>query len=90
MPEAKGRPPLPEVVSGAAGKQRPLNTNFARFQLAEHPELTSLFAKGLTWGFAHVTLAADKATIRLISIPDDGSPVPTVVFEHSFARRSGR
>jgi hypothetical protein len=90
VPEAKGRPPLPEVVSGAAGKQRPLNTNFARFQLDEHPELTSLFAKGLTWGFAHVTLASDKATIRLISIPDDGSPVPTVVFEHSFARRSGR
>jgi len=90
VPEARGRPPLPEVVSGAAGKQRPLNTNFARFQLAEHPELTSLHAQGLIWGFAHVTLSADKATIQLITIPDDGSPVPTVVFEHSFARRSGR
>ena len=90
VPEAKGRPPLPEIVSGAAGKQRPLNSNFARFQLAGHPELTSHFAQGLTWGFAHVTLAADEATIRLISIPDDGSPTPTVIFEHSFARRSGR
>lgn len=90
VPEAKGRPPLPEVVSGAAGKQRPLNTNFGRFQLAEHPELTSLYAQGLAWGFAHVTLSADKATIQLITIPDDASGTPTVVFEHSFARRSGR
>jgi hypothetical protein len=90
VPEAKGRPPLPQLVSGAAGKQRPLNTNFARHQLAAHPELTSLYAQGLTWGFAHVTLAADQATIRLFTIPDDGSAEYAPVFEHSFNRRSGR
>ncbi len=76
VPEAKGRPPLPQLVSGAAGKQRPLNTNFARHQLAAHPELTSLYAHGLIWGFAHVTLGADEATIRMITIPDDGSDAP--------------
>ncbi|MGH8250120.1 MAG: metallophosphoesterase [Steroidobacteraceae bacterium] len=32
--EARGRPPLGQVVSGAAGKQRPLNTAFERHQLA--------------------------------------------------------
>jgi 3',5'-cyclic AMP phosphodiesterase CpdA len=90
VPEAEGRPPLPQLVSGAAGKQRPLNTNFARHQLAAHPELTSLYAQGLTWGFAHVTLAADQATIRLFTIPDDGSGEPAAAFEHSFNRRSGR
>ena len=37
VPEAQGRPPLPQVVSGAAGKQRPLNTAFARHQLAANP-----------------------------------------------------
>jgi tartrate-resistant acid phosphatase type 5 len=88
VPEAKGRPPLPQLVSGAAGKQRPLNTNFARHQLAAHPELTSLYTQGLVWGFAHVTLEGDRATIRLLTTPNDlkGAPVPA--FEHSFDRRS--
>jgi 3',5'-cyclic AMP phosphodiesterase CpdA len=89
VPEAKGLPPLGEVVSGAAGKQRPLNTNFARFQLEAHPELRSLFAQGLTWGFAHLTLDRDTATVRVLTIPDDGSGTPSVAFEHTFARRSG-
>ena len=90
VPEASGRPPLPQLVSGAAGKQRPLNTSFARHQLAAHPELTSLYAQGLTWGFSHVTLGADEATIRIVTIPDDGSDAPQLAFEHSFPRRSGR
>jgi tartrate-resistant acid phosphatase type 5 len=90
IPEARGRPPLPQLVSGAAGKQRPLNTNFARHQLAAHPELASLHAQGLTWGFAHVTVGADEATIRIVTIPDDGSDAPQLAFEHSFPRRSGR
>ena len=90
VPEAKGRPPLPQLVSGAAGKQRPLNTNFARHQLAAHPELTSLYAQGLTWGFAHVTLEPDGATIRLLTTPDDGSGEPVLAYEHRFERRSAR
>jgi hypothetical protein len=90
VPEAKGRPPLPQAVSGAAAKQRPLNTNFERHQLAAHPELTSLYTQGLVWGFAHVTLEADRATIRLVSTPDDGSGEPVLAFEHGFPRRSGR
>jgi tartrate-resistant acid phosphatase type 5 len=89
VPEAKDRPPLPQLVSGAAGKQRPLNSNFARHQLDAHPELASLFSRGLAWGFAHVTLTRDRATIRIVTTPDDGSGLPVPVFEHSFDRRSG-
>jgi tartrate-resistant acid phosphatase type 5 len=87
VPEARGRPPLAHVVSGAAGKQRPLNTAFARHQVAANPELTSIWARGLVWGFAHVTLAADQATIRIVTTPDDGSGTPMLEFEHRFARR---
>jgi hypothetical protein len=90
IPEARERPPLAHVVSGAAGKQRPLNTAFARHQVAANPELTSLWARGLVWGFAHVTLAADQATIRIVMTPDDGSGVARVEFEHRFERRNGR
>ncbi len=90
VPEARGRPPLLEVVSGAAGKQRPLNTAFARHQVKANPELTSVWTRGLLWGFAHVTLAADEATIQMISTPDDGSGEPEVAYERRFDRRSGR
>lgn len=90
VPEAQTRPPLAEVVSGAASKQRPLNTAFARHQVAANSELTSVWTRGLVWGFAHVTLEADQATIRLITTPDDGRGTPEVVFEHRFQRRSGR
>lgn len=90
VPEAQGRPPLAHIVSGAAGKQRPLNTAFARHQVAANPELASLWARGLVWGFAHVTLDEDQATIRMVSTPDDGSGTPELAFEHRFDRRSGR
>jgi len=90
IPQARGRAPLGHVVSGAAGKQRPLNTAFARHQVAANPELTSIWTRGLVWGFAHVTLAADQATIRVVSTPDDGSGSAKVEFEHVFKRRSGR
>jgi hypothetical protein len=90
VPEATGRTPLAHVVSGAAGKQRPLNTAFARHQLAANPQLASIWARGLVWGFAHVTLGPDQATIRLVTTPDDGSGVPEIAFEHRFDRRSGR
>jgi hypothetical protein len=88
--DASGRPPLGEIVSGAAGKQRPLNTAFARHQVDANPELTNVWTRGLVWGFAHVTLEADQATIRMITTPDDGRGTSEVVFEHRFDRRSGR
>jgi len=89
VPEARDRPPLLEVVSGAAGKQRPLNTAFQRHQVAANPELTSVWTRGLAWGFAHVTLDADQATIRILTTPDDGRGEPVLAFEHRVDRRSG-
>jgi hypothetical protein len=90
VPEAQGRAPLAHVVSGAAGKQRPLNTAFAGHQLRANPQLTGIWARGLVWGFVHVTLAPDQATIRVVTTPDDGSGRPEAVFEHRLSRRSGR
>lgn len=80
--------PLPTVVSGSASKMRPTNTAFIRQQVKAHPELRTLFAKGLTWGFAHLTFQGDRATVRLIETPRDGSGTAQVTYEHSFARRS--
>ncbi len=81
--------PLPSIVSGAAGKQRPLNTNFMRFQTRNNPQLTQLHAQGMIWGAAHLKLAPETATITFITTPNDGSGTPVPTGSYSFARRTG-
>jgi tartrate-resistant acid phosphatase type 5 len=80
--------PLPQVVSGSASKMRPTNSAFIRQQVKAHPELQTLFARGLTWGFAHLTFEGDRVTVRMIETPRDGSGTTQVAYEHSFPRRS--
>jgi tartrate-resistant acid phosphatase type 5 len=80
--------PLPQVVSGSASKMRPTNSAFIRQQQKAHPELHTLFARGLTWGFAHLTFEGDGVTVRMIETPRDGSGTTQVGYEHSFTRRS--
>lgn len=80
--------PLPQVVSGSASKMRPTNSAFIRQQMKAHPELHTLFARGLTWGFAHLTFEDERVTVRMIETPRDGSGTTQVTYEHSFSRRS--
>jgi tartrate-resistant acid phosphatase type 5 len=81
-------PPLVQIVSGAASKQRPLNTNFMRQQEAKYPGHKTIWAEGLLWGFAHMTVEGDTASVTLLSVPDDGGSEHTVDFEYQFERRS--
>lgn len=81
--------PLPAIVSGAAAKQRALNTAFMRHQLARYPELATDWASGLVWGFAHLTLSGDEATLRFVTTPDEGSGTTTLEHTARFKRRSG-
>jgi hypothetical protein len=83
-------PPLLTVVSGAASKQRPLNTAFMAHQSRNNAELGTLFARGMVWGFAHVLLEADEARLEVIATPDDGSGRPETLYSQSFPRRTGR
>ena len=82
--------PLPAIVSGAAGKQRPLNTNFMRHQTRNNPQIRQLHAQGMIWGAAHLTLAPETATVTFITTPNDGSGQPVESGRYSFARRSGK
>lgn len=81
--------PLPAIVSGAGGKQRPLNTNFMRFQLAKNPGLKQLHVQGMVWGAAHLTLAPETASITFITTPNDASGRPVPSRTYSFPRRTG-
>jgi hypothetical protein len=69
-------PPLLQVVSGAGAKQRPVHGPFARWQQGHHAELTTLYAEGMIWGFAHLALTGDVADIRFVATPNDGSGRP--------------
>ncbi len=79
--------PLPQIVSGAAAKMRPINTAFMRNQMESNPELHTFWARGLTWGFSHLTFDGDQVTVRMVQVPADGS-ASQVAYEHSFARRT--
>jgi tartrate-resistant acid phosphatase type 5 len=83
-------PPLLTVVSGAASKQRPLNSAFMAHQLRNSPQLRTPFALGMVWGFAHVQLEADEARVEVLTTPDDGSGEPVSVYANTFPRRTGR
>ncbi|MGH8185753.1 MAG: metallophosphoesterase, partial [Steroidobacteraceae bacterium] len=80
--------PLPQVVSGSASKMRPTNSVFIRQQLKKYPQLHTLWARGLTWGFSHLTFEGDRVAVKMIEIPRDGSSTTQVTYEHSFTRRT--
>lgn len=80
--------PLVQIVSGAASKQRPVNSAFMRHQEAKYPEHKTIVADGLLWGFAHMTLEGDSAEVTLMTVPDDGSSEISTMHVYEFNRRS--
>ena len=80
--------PLPQVVSGSASKMRPTNSAFIRQQLKAHPELHTLFARGLDLGLRACDIRRrprDRADDRDAA---RRSGTAQVTYEHSFTRRS--
>jgi len=82
--------PLPQLVSGAASKHRPVNSWFQAHQIRKSPQLTSLYAKGIVWGFMYLTLRDDRAVVTVVTTPNDGSGGATAEYTKEFARRSGQ
>ena len=80
--------PLVQVLSGAAAKQRPTNSAFSAHQQRKYSELSTKWALGLVWGFAHMRIQRDIATVTFLSVPDDGGSETSVEFEYQFERRS--
>jgi hypothetical protein len=82
-------PPLLQVVSGAAGKQRPLHTPFMAWQDRVYPQKKTYFAQGLVWGFSELVLDDETATVHVVSTPDSGIGTAVLRYSGNFARRSG-
>lgn len=85
--EYRARPPLVTVVSGAAGKQRPLHTPFMRWRDRTFPQHRTWFAEGLVWGFAEMGLAGEELTVTIVTTPDTGSGEPVAAYRHVFQGR---
>jgi hypothetical protein len=81
-------PPLLTVISGAAGKQRPLDSALMAEQAARNPQRHTLWARGRVWGFAHLSLGEDDGELTMLSTPDSGSGEPQAEFRHALERRS--
>ncbi|HLU07320.1 MAG TPA: metallophosphoesterase [Woeseiaceae bacterium] len=88
--EYRNLPPLVQVVSGAAGKQRPAHTPFMAWQDRAFPQKKTWYARGLVWGFAELQLEGDTAAVTIVSTPNSGSGEPVVEYSKSFERRSGK
>ncbi|MCF6251768.1 MAG: metallophosphoesterase [Methylococcaceae bacterium] len=82
------RLPLPIIISGAASKQRPINTRFERQQQRKYPDYQTLWEKGMTWGFVHIILAKQQAIVRMVTTPDTASGIPVVEKILYFPHRS--
>jgi tartrate-resistant acid phosphatase type 5 len=80
--------PLPQLVSGAAAKHRPLNTWFQAHQAKKSPELTTYYAKGIVWGFMHLTFEQDRVVVDVVTTPNDASGGTKVEYSRSFAHRT--
>ncbi|WP_161602041.1 metallophosphoesterase [Aliiglaciecola lipolytica] len=80
--------PLLQVLSGAAAKQRPVNFNFKAFQDKTYPENNAIFVKGMIWGFSHIQLEGDKATISMFSTPNNETGEVVEEFSYEYQRRS--
>jgi hypothetical protein len=79
--------PLPLMVSGAAGKYRPLHPAFMAQQARNNPQARNLWSKGSTWGFMWARLDGDELTLRVFSTPADLSGRPVLEAQFEFPRR---
>jgi tartrate-resistant acid phosphatase type 5 len=82
-------PALPHMVSGAAAKQRPVNSRFMAHQARNNTELATDYSKGLIWGYMHLSLDADQATVNVFTTPNDGSGANILETTRVYKRRTG-
>jgi hypothetical protein len=57
-------------------------------QARDNPQLQTLWARGLVWGFAHLTLDRETVTVRVLTVANEGDVRPSVAYEVTTPRRS--
>ncbi len=82
------RPPLVTVVSGAAGKQRPIHGPFMAWRDRSYPQLESFYVAGLIWGFAELELSDNTLTVTIVTTPNSATGAPIPAFTKTFRGRT--
>jgi tartrate-resistant acid phosphatase type 5 len=80
--------PLNLVISGAGSKQRSIHSRFQAHQIATNTSYRSIYNQGMVWGFSHISLDGNQATIEMITTPNDQSGEPVVSFRYHFKPRT--
>ena len=83
----KASGPLVQILSGAGGKQRSINSKFKIIQDTTYPQMKAHFVKSMVWGFSHIEITGDEAKVKMISTPNDASGTPVVDYSFSFKQR---
>jgi len=81
----EGLPDLELLVSGAASKQRSVDVNPSSKNLIKEQRKEYKFAKGMIWGFAHMSIKNDSAEVKLLEVSKKGTY--KTIFKRSFKRR---
>lgn len=81
-------PPLLQVISGAAAKQRGVHSKFKAYQDKTYQDNTALYTKGMIWGFSHIQLTDDNAEITMHTTPNSGTGEVNLDFTYQYQRRS--
>jgi tartrate-resistant acid phosphatase type 5 len=84
----RGKPALLQVISGAAAKQRSVNTQFKSYQTKTYPDNNTIYTKGMVWGFSHLQLTNDNAEITMHITPNNGTGEANLDFTYQYKRRS--
>lgn len=80
--------PLLNVVSGADAKERPIHKPFAKAQQVKYTQLKTIWAKGMIWGFSHITLEGDNATVRMFTVGSNSDSVPVEEYTYEYRRNA--
>ena len=82
-------PPLLHLVSGAAAKARGIDRRYANAQEEQYPPRRNIHLVGQVFGFMHMAISGDVATVRTITVPTAGPADAEDAFSYQFERRSG-
>lgn len=82
--------PLPQIVSGAAAKQRGANRLFMAYQNRTYPEKITHYVADMVWGFARIELKQDEMHVMFYTTANGGDGIPVESYRHRLPRRSGQ
>ncbi len=81
----EGQEDLELLISGAASRQRSVGITQYSQKLIKEQEREYKFAKGMVWGFSHLSIKNNKATVKILQVDNNGKY--KTLYTRTFKRR---